>query len=764
MLDLEKNYGLHEGLQFFGDHESDNIVYYLPDEVNLSKKSCEDDTYDFFFQIFKEKKIFDDNSNIETEKAGSILQMDVTCDVGADRLAEAIKSVRSTFDLPEDVIACTPLWKDGTCHLITLDKSSEQDDSTDSFVDSIITTERPMLAGDIRSVFSVRYDKKGTQLIYDAISNGKGSIGGVMYNLQFEALRPALDLKLTANLKHCQDILDHQLEADMHIAPGEAFSINLNADLDNLTAKLVEDGGIVIEQSTMAETEVEQKMYNDLISEFKDQVLKELFTVSIEGVKESDDSKAAEILKSAVKELIPFSLKVKYTFRKRTIDVNRILQVDYHNRTTVIRTHSPQNQLWVMGKCIEDNLPKYISYVNFSDIWANQNLDVKFIYDFEAPRADLRSAELLVWRKKYGLEQKDEEARFCIPEGVKPIADYTFDSNSSTSVQMHWDLEDNEEVGYFYQLRLTYSGNDPDKFSPLEIVTKPIFSNSFNLNIVPDSIVFYNKIPISCRKIDYDIIPKQDVHLAVIDDNGKRLTTKVIHLDCETNESTFIIRGSDTQKLGLEVYKTYIYKDGSKVETTPIYLTDATIIVEDPVISKRILVFISGQKEGVENLIITCKIKSPLVKNEWTKTQILNVNDDYLDLNLNFYSEDDVLEYEVKESRSGIISTIQTGTSGINISDIIVQLSSSEEKQFEIIWDGADSSFELKKVLVQFFNEEGEELNCYTFKAEDPAERQHITIKCSGKVFYKITKKYLNGNSEKGKLMECLASQILVSH
>ena len=36
MLDFGKLYGTYEGITFYGDHENDALVYYLPDEVTLA--------------------------------------------------------------------------------------------------------------------------------------------------------------------------------------------------------------------------------------------------------------------------------------------------------------------------------------------------------------------------------------------------------------------------------------------------------------------------------------------------------------------------------------------------------------------------------------------------------------------------------------------------------------------------------------------------------------------------------------------------------
>ena len=53
MIDLGKPLGTHQGIVFYGDHENDKIVYYLPDEIKFAPTPS--GKLDLHLQMFKDE-------------------------------------------------------------------------------------------------------------------------------------------------------------------------------------------------------------------------------------------------------------------------------------------------------------------------------------------------------------------------------------------------------------------------------------------------------------------------------------------------------------------------------------------------------------------------------------------------------------------------------------------------------------------------------------------------------------------------------------
>lgn len=187
------------------------------------------------------------------------------------------------------------------------------------------------------------------------------------------------------------------------------------------------------------------------------------------------------------------NIGVSYRFTKENISQNKILEVDYRERSTIVRTHNPQSHLWVMGKQIATNKDKYIQVIRFGELWREQELDVVLEYDFDKEEADLLSAELLIWRIKNGVNKNPKEGHFSIPDGVQSIAGFTFSKGNKERKNLAWNYDQDEPFGYYYQLKFLYKPSHKQISSPSEIITEPFKSGFNDLIIFPDSYTFYKK-------------------------------------------------------------------------------------------------------------------------------------------------------------------------------------------------------------------------------------------------------------------------------
>ena len=383
MLDLSKSYGRYEGVTFFGDHQDETIIYYLPDEIKLSPRPDREDEYEFFLQLFHENKMVDASSSALEDSAGSILQLSVDCMVAPERLQQAFAALRRTItSIPGDARLTTPVWTDGRVDLITLDKSSFDNQSCD-MVKAIVTSQRPSLTQNLKSVFNVRYDRRGTELINSAIGNGQGVIAAD-YDLQFAAIRPAADIKITAFLSRCQETALENIDANLKFTY-QQFQADLGAHFEWLTQKMVENGSIKIEVTSMVTDEEEQKRIDRMVDEFKDSVIRELFKPSV--LNDKDSSLLDSITDSLIKisdVVTPIKVGFCYKLSNEKISEDRILSVDYSERSAIIQHHNPKALLMENSDLIADHYDDYVKKVAFGELWDTQSVDIELFHDFDA--------------------------------------------------------------------------------------------------------------------------------------------------------------------------------------------------------------------------------------------------------------------------------------------------------------------------------------------------------------------------------------------
>ena len=674
MLDLSKSYGRYEGLTFFGDHQDDHIVYYLPDEVALAQSG--NGGYDFFLQLFHDNKMqnVSDNGSLSLSDSlentsGSILQLSVNCMVSHERLDKAMTALkRDVTDLPGDAVATTPLWSDGSVDLITLDTSgkSEQTDPSD-MVKAVVSSQRPSLTHDLKSVFNVRYDRLGTELIFSALQHERSMVAAV-YDLQFAAIRPAVNLKITAWLKRCQETARKNIDANLHLSL-EEVSVDFSAQVERLTQKMKENGDIVVEVTSEVTSDEEKKQVEELTNEFRNMVFRELFSptvVSSGSLSMTDggsEALLAEALSKAVDTITPVKIGLNYKLKEQTFSDDRMLQVDYSERSAIVRHHYPQAVLSDHFDTIADHLDDYTQKVIVGNLWMTQSVNVKLFHDFAAENSDLLSAEVMLWRHKEGVEEIVPDNHFALPVGTKPLADFVFSAmEEEKEGNVSWLCDDDDDGGYYYQIRFIYSGNAVGHYSPTEIVSQPILSYGRTVCVAPDSYMFYKEVPIMAGSVDFSVFEKVEVIVDVENADGVSLmTNQHFLLDEHCKETRYAVRGKDKSELSLWVSKIFYFKDknNSPLKFPRYQLKDYAVIIDDPLIVKDITPIFLGSADAITKIILSYTITSPALSHPVSKTLHLNSTNEN-PVSITIYTTEDMVAYEITKVFRGDDGKMQT--------------------------------------------------------------------------------------------------------
>ncbi len=764
MIDLSKPLGIHNDIIFYGDHEHSDLVYYFPDQVSLAKQmgggGDETGLYELFFQIFHEGDISEGGIEDLRKSAGSILQLGVQCKVDEKRLEKALESLKGVHVLPENLRVSTPLWKDGSVQLIALDATTTNLETMgeDAFVKSIVGSHKPsLMSTDLKSIFNIRFDRRGTALINSALEGGTGSVAGVLYDLKYTAIRPAVDLKIWADLGRCYDSVSHSVGVEIQYSK---FSIG--ADFEWLTKKLVENGDIKIELLTQVEDAETKKMIDEMVKEFKESILKELFRPYVDP--------AVPSIAGAAGMDAGFGIGVSYKFKKEKIDHGKIIEVDYRERSTTVRTHNPQSHLWLFGRQIEENKSKYIQKVVFSDLWREQELEIQLMHDFKADDNDLLSAEVIIWRKKDGLANDVNEGRFSIPANADSLKNITFHANAVEPVKMAWLYDENEEVGYYYQIRFLYSGKINNISSPKEIVTGPIYSSNQDLIIFPDTYTYYKQLELRQGNISFDEISGVDIALQLKNKDGELLDVEVVTLNEVTKKEIWTVRGRDKNNLFIEATREFHFKDDRpSIKTEPVYLVDDEVIVNRPLKKSafELIPVIAGKNEHIKEIILKIILESPSLEEPVTELYRIpgpGFSIDPIGIKLN--SNDDIIKYVAQAiTDEGKIVDIADGQ--VTDNALVIDLKKADQDQVVFVWDGPNpEAADLKYLRVELRSLDAAgnvtDLQGIEYKGDELPEPITKVFDRSLKIEMKIIKRFFDGTKEKGEFETITGEEVTI--
>ena len=769
MLDLGKLYGTYKGITFYGDHEDESLVYYLPDEVRLDKDK--NSHYEMDLMFFRESNIVSTDAINMDDIAGSILQLGVICTVDERRLSRALDELKDNVKtLPENLKVTQPVWKEGTVDMMILDRQKSQETNGDNtgFVKSIIGSQRPSyMTNDLKSIFNVRLNQRGTEIVYDSLKGGTSSLAGIMYDLKYNALQPAADLRISANLSKCQETVQHELKAKVTYQD-ESINVTAEAELGWLTQKMEENGDIKVEVLSMVETEEDKKRIHQLVQEFKDKVLEELFTpqintnppdktASIEKIGEAVGSTVDKIgenagkiadkvmgnggggddSSSALSEITP-SIKVSYKFKKEKIEENKTLVVDYRERTTVVKTHNPQSHLWVFGLQLGNKFSDYITQVELGDLWKTQNIHTNVEADtFDS--TGLKFAEVAFWKQELGVNTTKPATEFAIPDGVSPLVAML--TKEHPEMEISWTRNDKDEAGYYYQVRFGYENE--------EIVSEPLLSYSGNLMIVPELCIFNRKLHVMGCGINYDVIRNVDVRLDITDPAGTR-PPQFLLLSADHNEDTLLVRSRYRDKTSIQMTRTIDLNNGTKISSES-SVFGSEIPVYNPLLNRELTLVFSGVTDEINSVMMDVAVKSALFTGELKYRFVFNdLTAVVTDVAINILDENDEVSYKLNAiTSSGDVIPLEGGVAGDE--PIAIKLAgaiSDKPTNLSIEWDGkSPEDADIKRVEVYIKEEDKDEIK-YEFKGSSVPEPIQLKISIDADVTVRIEKRFFDGHKD----------------
>lgn len=276
MLYLDQPIGKIRGLMVYRDHENPSMFYYVPERPRLARS--EGGVPEFVF--LKYKRDITDNPAFSEEDGtglgGGFLSF--TVDLGVEEsVLKAVKSELSRMTDADDIQLAPIQFRKGSVRLSIMKDAAEEEGAPPdaekgfTFFEQVYGTTMPSLFGDNRATFSVALTQEGATLIEAGLRTGISPIG-VIYKLEFLGMRPAFNVKITAQYHR---IYDH-LETEFGVK-GQIQAVSLAADISAAFQKLRDNGDIKVEVTHFTDDEDLRKQAEDAFNWFKTELLKEFF-------------------------------------------------------------------------------------------------------------------------------------------------------------------------------------------------------------------------------------------------------------------------------------------------------------------------------------------------------------------------------------------------------------------------------------------------------------------------------------------------------
>ncbi len=220
MLTFESPFYEFKGVVIFRDHAIATLFHYLAGPPRLTRG---DDRRPNLL-LLKYRNALDSMASttplVREQLGGGFLLFGVDCGLPDGVKDEIIRELQSRVPPDAGPVSLVPvLYTKGTVNVVALDAQrpaagapTGDADTHSKFVRGILGTATPSLLQDQRAIFSLSLTPDGVALLEDAYQSELSPIG-VMYELEFSGLRPAIAIKATVDKKRVYE----QLKLGLHI-------------------------------------------------------------------------------------------------------------------------------------------------------------------------------------------------------------------------------------------------------------------------------------------------------------------------------------------------------------------------------------------------------------------------------------------------------------------------------------------------------------------------------------------------------------------
>ncbi len=251
------------GVTVFPDHADANQFWYLPGPVGLETMAGSTEPQ-FLLTMYAP-----DVAGAGIQGAG-FADVTLALKLRDDDHAAIIGQIRAQFGVDNPLLAPVP-FDDGTVQVVALDaQGSGGTAGGGQAVERILGASNPELFGNNDALFALTLTQEGASILQQAFKDSAAPVGGI-YNLKFTGVLPALDVKITADLKRVYESFSVDLTAQYYAQVG----------IDATFEKLRQDGAIKIEVVNLTTDGSAAAQETWALNLFKDQIISTWFQPSL---------------------------------------------------------------------------------------------------------------------------------------------------------------------------------------------------------------------------------------------------------------------------------------------------------------------------------------------------------------------------------------------------------------------------------------------------------------------------------------------------
>jgi hypothetical protein len=273
MLSFETPHVEAEGVILFPDHQNPGLWYYTAAQPRVALGPDGRPMFDLW--VYTEALVQDifTGTNIPDEMGGGFLTLGVNCRRDPLDLAKAKKALAKVLQVEDDTLTLSPIpYATGKVSIIALDGLSFPPETAAKprFVTAILGGATPALLGDLQSIFSLSLSEDGTAFMAGLFQGG-GTPVGVVYELEYEGLSPAVHVTITARMDKVRQHFGGGLTGQV-----SWFKADVAAGLDDL----IQSQAVTIDSTRVLDTDAAKAAEERAIALFKEDLIQQLFRPS----------------------------------------------------------------------------------------------------------------------------------------------------------------------------------------------------------------------------------------------------------------------------------------------------------------------------------------------------------------------------------------------------------------------------------------------------------------------------------------------------
>jgi hypothetical protein len=581
MLYLKPPYHQINGVTIFRDHEDPLQFYFLPAAPHLTVREVANGVRVPSFGLIKYRG-----------KAGNggFLNFDVNLGLESEVLTELRRELRRLERLSAEPRLAPVVLEGGSVRMMLFGKESPTAAApgtgtpvpTDGqvvtpagpqFVLKIDHAAKPALYGDNQAAFSVQLDKEGVTVLEQAMM-GELSPIGVVYALEYLALRPAYKVHLVIDWERVQHHFEEQFKVSTLVA---------QAQIDKVIDELVERRVITLEADTFVpEGDLDEGISgrrDQAMNQVREMITEAFFAPSLNPFEQKKDGwdRGTDTLERLSQIHARGGMEPLFGYKR--LDYTRIdrksLNITISERTTVKRTIFPQGHLAGLFRSLNAqgvDLTSFVKEVDIDDPWfKRRRVEVISRSDFVAD--NLTSVNV---RLRYGSE----------PQNVILDANKTSASLDWGSIIRDRAMVRAVDVEYLVRFKSSDAGQRPGQLEGRKSV---FLEEQLEIDPQADGVYAWANVPVLALGFPWERYGLVEVHLRYNDAANGIRQNEIIRLRKDQTEGRWQRFVRDPSKTDFEFKLIFRANVGKDIVGRWTPSDEDQVIVRDPRPNKRLI-------------------------------------------------------------------------------------------------------------------------------------------------------------------------------